>query len=300
MMSGRISGLDKKTIGLWKAFHTILQPVEVIIPFAPEIGRFITESPGVPISARRAFNRVMAVTQTVACTYQHQRKKDPKGRVVAEIADYYMALQVVREAFRESVGQESKETEKRVAFIEQKGWASYRVLSEEWGVSKSAISQWAYTRVKEGMLVWCDDSGNEFADANDLKKAKSSGKAFLRLSDTYMPSKSIGLPTPFDLTKDAAWEEGGPLSEKYDLELEARKGIKAPLAIKGALSSGLNTDDGGEPVDISENSDDEPEGFKALSEFMDSIEPEFPSDENHEGNGKGRSVIDPTEGILTV
>jgi hypothetical protein len=40
----------------------------------------------------------MAVTQTVACTYQFQRKRNTAGKLIAEIADYYMALQIVKEA----------------------------------------------------------------------------------------------------------------------------------------------------------------------------------------------------------
>ena len=37
------------------------------------------------------------------------------------------------------------------------------------------------------------------------------------------PVKTIGLPVPYDLTKDAVWKEGGDLWVKYDLEIEDRK-----------------------------------------------------------------------------
>jgi DNA primase len=300
MMSGHISGLDKKTIELWKAFHSILQPVEVIIPFAPDIARFINENPGVPIAARRAFNRVIAVTQTIACTYQHQRKKDAKGRIVAEIADYDMALQIVSEAFRESVGQESRDTQKRIAFIEEKRIVSYTDLSQEWGISKSAVSQWAYHRVREGILAWCDESGGEFANIDELKKAKSSGRALLRISDSYTPSKSIGLPTPFDLTKDAAWKTDGALWNKYDLALEAREGIKAYSGIKEVLSEGLNTSQDSEPIDIGGNSGNKDEGIKVLSQDMGMDEENLETDESIAGKKKPKPFFDFSEGVLAI
>jgi hypothetical protein len=167
MMSGTVSGLDKRTVSLWKALHSLLKPVEVIIPFAPQIAGFLTDSAKVPISARRAFNRVLAVTQTIACTYQYQRKRDFKGRLIAEYSDYYMAVQIVREAFRESLGQESRETEKKLAYIKDNGPINYGALKEAWAVTKSAISGWISNRVREGIIVWCDESGMEFPDENE-------------------------------------------------------------------------------------------------------------------------------------
>jgi hypothetical protein len=115
-----------------------LNPLELVIPFSKDIVNFVNKNGLLFIAARRAFKRVMAVTQTIACTYQYQRKRNAAGKLVAEIADYYMALQIVREAFRESVGQQSRESEKRIAFIGENGTVSYRNLSDEWGISKSA------------------------------------------------------------------------------------------------------------------------------------------------------------------
>jgi DNA primase len=265
MISGRVSGLDTKIIRLWKAFHELLVPVQVIVPFAAKIAAFVTASPGVPISARRAFNRVLAVTQTIGCTYQYQRTKDSKGRVVAEIPDYYMALQIVREAFKESVGQQSKGNQDRLAFVREKGVVSYRDMEKEWGISKSGVSQWANSRVRDGILVWCDESGAPITDANEIKKAKSAGKAFMTLSEADAPSESIGLPSPFDLTRDAAWKENGDLWRKFDLDLDSRQGVKVSSGVKEVFSGGLNTQGDGEPIDMSGNSEDAPEGIKVFS-----------------------------------
>ncbi|MCK7503054.1 MAG: hypothetical protein MZV70_02420 [Desulfobacterales bacterium] len=127
----------------------------------------------------------MAIIQTVACAYQYQRQSDSKGRLVAEIGDYWMALQIVRESFRENLGQQSKEAEHRIKFIREKGPVHYNALKSEWGVSKGALSSWVRSKVYDGLLVWCDEDGGEFADEAFLKKAKHSGTAYLKINDTY-------------------------------------------------------------------------------------------------------------------
>jgi hypothetical protein len=128
-----------------------------------------------PIATRRAFKRVLAVIQTVACTYQFQRKRDGKDHVIAEIEDYWMALQIVQEAFRENLGQESKGNEVRITYIEENGPVQYKDLENVWGIKRQSVSVWIAPRVKEGVLVWCDEVGNEFTDEKEMRKAQRSG-----------------------------------------------------------------------------------------------------------------------------
>jgi len=98
--AGIFEGLDPKKAHAWKLFHESLKPVDVVVPFAPSIMDFIEQTPHLPIATRRAANRVLTVIQTIACAYQHQRKRDSKDRIIAEIADYSMAHQIVQDAFR--------------------------------------------------------------------------------------------------------------------------------------------------------------------------------------------------------
>jgi hypothetical protein len=125
---GSFKGLDQKTINSWKLFHQSLKPVTVLIPFAKDIIRFINRNATVPLATRRAAKRVMTVIQTIGCAYQHQRQKDDQGRVIAEISDYWMALQIVEEAFRENMGDQSKNTEERLEIIKQEG----KIFPKSW------------------------------------------------------------------------------------------------------------------------------------------------------------------------
>jgi DNA primase len=220
---GSFEGLDKQTIESWKTYHARLNPVEVVIPYAGQISEYLQQDERLPIATRRAFNRVMAIIQTVVCAYQFQRSKDSKGRLEAEMCDYWMALQIVREAFRETLGQQSKVTTERIAYIRENGPVQYNKLKSEWGISKSALTGWVRGKVYDGHLVWCDEDGNEFSDDNALKKAKHSGIAFIRVNEITNVDEITGLPTPYELTGDNRWDEGGDLLELYDLGLEQRQ-----------------------------------------------------------------------------
>lgn len=98
----------------------------------------------------------------------------------------------------------------------------------------------------------------------------------MALSEAEGPSESIGLPSPFDLTSDEAWKENGDLWRKFDLDLDSRHGARGSSGVKEVFSGGLNTQGDGEPIDISGNSDDGPDGIKVFS-------PDLPlSDQNEE------------------
>ena len=223
---GGFEGVDKATQDAWKLYHSLLKPTDVVIPFAGQISNYLQRGERLPIAARRAFNRSMAIIQTVVCAYQFQRTCDDKGRLQAEMSDYWMALQIVREAFRETLGHQSKEAALRIEFIRKNGPVQYGTLTSEWGISKSALTSWVRGKLIDGILTWCDDGGEEFPDEAALKKAKHSGRAYLKINDAFNADDVTGLPTPFELTGDPRWNEGGELYRLYDLRLDQRQMIE--------------------------------------------------------------------------
>jgi DNA primase len=219
---GSFKGIDSQIVEMFKLYHSMLKPVEVVIPYARQIVHYINQADRLPIATRRAFGRVLAIIQTVVCAYQFQRDKDDQGRLKADMADYWMALQIVREAFRETLGQQGKEATERLDFIRDNGPVQFKTLTSEWGVSKSALSGWVRSKVYDLLLAWCDENGDEFGDDASLKKAKRSGCAYLRVTDSYGSDDVTGLPTPYELTRDPDWDEGGKLLLLYDLALDQR------------------------------------------------------------------------------
>jgi len=265
--SGQFSGVDEKMICAWKEFHKSLLPVRFVIPFAMKIADHINRNAMVPISTRRAFKRVLSVIQAVACSYQHQRKRTENRYIIAEVSDYYMALQIVSEAFRENMGQQDRKSEDRLVIIEETGKITPRTLVEKLGITASGLSQWTSKKVKEGILSWCDENGDYFSDDKLLKRAKHSGTAFLKISENYNPTATTGLPTPYELTGDSGWQEGGKLLKQYDLELDKRADIGQVFSgVKEVLNAHLNTSHHSDTVDSIEKSDIPDTGVKVLSE----------------------------------
>lgn len=249
--AGNMPILDKKIFAAWKLFHKSLKPVDVIIPYSEKIALFITQRENIPIATRRAFNRVMSVIQAITCFYQNQRQKDGQGRIVAEISDFSMALQIVNEAFKENMGDQSKKTEERLEMIKKADKILPNELAKKLGISVSAISQWSNKKIEEGILIWSDQYLQPFENDTELKKAKHSGKAYLRISGAYTPVNVSGLPTPFDLTDDIEWTPNGRLYALYDLELEIKPEIEGE-----SNNDDLKKEKGGKLAHLLDNNED--------------------------------------------
>jgi hypothetical protein len=160
------------------------------------------------------YYRLCSDRRTVALLHQVQREKDEHGRIIAEMSDYAIADQLMKDAFLEGLGQKNHYTDKRLALISKEGKMAAKRIAEMTGVSVAAISQWLNPLVSKGVLIWCDEGRMKFQDAEALEKAKRSGKAYVRINGT------IGLPTPYELTSDERWSPNGELFREYDLELE--------------------------------------------------------------------------------
>ena len=214
MASGSGDPVDKKTLDAWKLFYESLEPVPVVIPYANDIAEFINRNGSLPIASRRAFKRVLATIKTIALIHQRQRSRDEMGRVVADYADYFIAYQLVGDAFRESLGEVQRYTDKRMRLIEEFGVITPRALSKKEGVSTATISQWLKPLIEKGVLNWCDEKGHGFMSVPDLEKAKRSGRAYLTVVGGRF------LPTVFELTGDPGWDKDGELYLVYDLHLD--------------------------------------------------------------------------------
>jgi hypothetical protein len=215
MASGNGDQVDQKTLDAWKLFYQSLESVPVVIPYAKDIADFINRTGSLPIASRRAFKRVLATIKTIALIHQRQRCRDDMGNVIAEYADYAMAYQLVVDAFRESLGEGHRYTDKRIRLIEDLGQMTPRGLSEKEGISTAAISQWLKPLIEKRVLSWCDEKGVGFEGAAELEKAKRSGNAYLTVSER------CSLPTVYQLTGDSRWNSGGEFWELYDLGFES-------------------------------------------------------------------------------
>jgi hypothetical protein len=182
------------------------------------------------------------------------------GRVIAEYSDYALAYQLAADAFMEALGGGQRYTDERIRLIENEGRVTPKGLSEKLGITVPAVTQWMRPWIEKGMLVWCDDHGNAFADAADLEKAKRAGMAHVKVAGRCC------LPTPFQLTGDSRWNESGELYVRYDLGFRFgdKMEVKADAEDLAELSEPVEPDVFEEL--IRKHSADDAKGVKALSE----------------------------------
>ena len=206
--------VDEKIFKAYRHYHDSLISEGVVISYAQDIAAFVSRKGSLPVSARRAFKRVLSGIKTITLLYQKQRRRDEQGRFIADYSDYAIVYQLLEESFAESLGCVKRYTDDRIQFIEKAGMMTPRDLAERTGVTTAAISQWSKQLIEKGALGWFDETGAEFDGDLALEKAKRSGKAYLFVSG----GKS--LPSPFQLTGDQRWDKGGDFYEAYDLKLD--------------------------------------------------------------------------------
>jgi len=214
------------------------------------------------------------------------------------------------------MGGQDKKTEKYLARIKEKERITPGNLAKIFRVSGAAISGWAGKRIKAGMIEWCDENGYHFLDDKALETAKHQGTAYLKAMETYQNETVKGLPTPFDLTGDPRWNEGGDLLQLFDLQLEKRTALSTVLrGVKEVFTPVLNTVKEDEINNIIQYSGDEPEGVKVFSQIPGGREnllkvedrilkvatPEPVEDDSQKiqgGNGQGKSGSHPLDEFL--
>jgi len=228
MASGKNDEIDNIVINsLMKVFHKQLKPVKVIIPYAPQIANYINKNTYLPTSTRRMFKKVLSLIKSISCACQFQREKDNNSTIIASVADYHMALQMVSGTFDKRILQCTQDNIDRLNFIKENEPVQIKQLVSAWGVSKNAVSKWIKLRIKDNLIYWCDQKGNPFINEALAKKAKLSGQAYIKTIN-FSNFNINGLPTAYELTHDPTWAEGGERFEIFNLHLD-EKSMGVPL-----------------------------------------------------------------------
>ena len=84
----------KQICAAWHDAVRLLQPAEMVIPFAERI-----EVPSAPLRLRRDVPRLLNVIKLITWVHQHTRGCDDAGRVVATEEDFAMAIALVGDSF---------------------------------------------------------------------------------------------------------------------------------------------------------------------------------------------------------
>ena len=281
MAMGLMDAVDDRELDVWKVFYFLLEPCDVIIPFADKIDAWLQTYKDIPRQVRRAYERVLSSIKTISLVYQYQRVRDEKGRIIAEMQDYAMARQLIDKSFRECLG-DKRHKDSRVKLVEVHGPITPKKLAELASVTVPAITPWSKPWLEKGVIRWTDANGNDLA-GNALRKAKNTGHAYLA------KTKAICLPTPYELTEDPAWDIGGDLYELYDLGV-----MDADMTGSNELEEDEEYIPDAEVVDQEEEDHDSPGDSKA--ETMDHASPGDSINDTEEAEAE--SVYAETEGSV--
>jgi hypothetical protein len=82
-------------LGVWHDAIRLLEPAEVIVPFAERI-----EVPIHRVRVRRDIHRILAVIQVVAWLNQHNRVRDERDHILATVEDFRIATELIADPLR--------------------------------------------------------------------------------------------------------------------------------------------------------------------------------------------------------
>jgi hypothetical protein len=91
---GVSSDKEREMCAAWHDAIRLLEPAEVVIPFAERI-----EVPDKPLRLRRDLPRLLNIIRLITWVHQHTRARDAAGRIVATEADFQTAIEVVGDSF---------------------------------------------------------------------------------------------------------------------------------------------------------------------------------------------------------
>jgi hypothetical protein len=92
---GDVSQMERDEIcAVWHDAVRLLEPAEVVIPFAERI-----QVPSAPLRLRRDVPRLLNLIRLVAWVHQHMRETDEAGRILATETDFERAISMVGDSF---------------------------------------------------------------------------------------------------------------------------------------------------------------------------------------------------------
>jgi hypothetical protein len=135
---------------------------EAVVPFADLLAAAM---PDRPLRLRRDFPRLLQLVKVCALLHQRQRQLDGQGRVLADLADYAMARELVAPIFMRAIAGVTEKTLELVEALDRvldakaqnggdrkKARASYSDLVEETGRPKHYVSRWLRPALEIGLV----------------------------------------------------------------------------------------------------------------------------------------------------
>jgi hypothetical protein len=151
------SGTHGPNLSQWQALQTWLamSNCQVDIPYADHLAKSV---PPVAVRLRRDFKTVLTLIRAHALLHQARRQKDADGHIVAEVADYVAAKELVAELLAEgaevAIKPEIRETVRTVEALLAQGRDEVKQteIKKELKLDKSVVSRRVAAALDAGVL----------------------------------------------------------------------------------------------------------------------------------------------------
>jgi hypothetical protein len=141
----------------YQAYLQALAPWDVLIPYAPALSLEIAKSIASP-RLLRDFNRLLSLIKAVTVLRHRQRRRDGKGRLIAEIEDYATVYELVKSMYEATVTgatERVRDLVEAVGKLNGAGGAGVSVtqVANHLAILKMAASRAVKTACAHGWLV---------------------------------------------------------------------------------------------------------------------------------------------------
>ncbi|MEJ5328751.1 MAG: hypothetical protein WHT07_01185 [Desulfobaccales bacterium] len=185
------------------AFQELLQalaPWEVVVPFATLLAKELAPQILGP-RILRDYSRLLSLIKAVAILRHAHRRRDAKGRVVAEVADYITVYELCNRLYAETVGVPEAVREVVAAVEALKGKVSVKEVADHLGLAPAT----AWRRVKQALR------GGWLSNAETRKGYP----AILEIGEDLPPE--AGLPAPETISAISQEVQEGEIGHVIDI-----------------------------------------------------------------------------------
>lgn len=147
------SRIDPDELTVWQLAQTLINPVNVVIPYAGWLAKMI---PNTPVRLRRDFTRFLALIEAIALLYQYQREvheTEQTRTVTATLEDYFLAHCLIGDEFiatskgrnkkvAETIDAMQRVQECKIESGEVDPVVTVSELAKELGKVNSTVSRW--------------------------------------------------------------------------------------------------------------------------------------------------------------
>jgi len=260
---GVSSDKEREMCAVWHDAIRLLEPAEVVIPFAERI-----KVPDKPLRLRRDLPRLLNIIRLIAWVHQHTRVRDAAGRIVATEADFQTAIEVVGDSFArawksftpseervyEAITNHVSERLRKQGF--KRSHVESALKADKVDMPSRTVKDALYTLASSGFLESDGKRGASGATYTVAKSASSVGgiKLALATKDTTTPSahspirpksgeSGVGKTNGMG-NSDSAHSRPLPIQEDADEDGtgNGHKRAKGSLPIQDALPMPKSTD----------------------------------------------------------